>query len=206
MWVFFGLPAFVIFIMLVIHASSSLDKVKEHWNDHRCNPIYMPFAGWIRPDISTSENFYTCINLMGSDIFKYILDSIHELFSTLNSGISEVTGSLFSVKGLISNLRGFLLKFGVTTFSKITTSASSLTYIIIKIRDILQRFVGQGYIMTFLTQTSFDFILSFVYLFISILKTFVYSLLAISFILALFQPEILAVAVVLASLVSASGF
>lgn len=206
MWLFFGLPLLVIFGMLVIHASSSLDKVRSSWNDYRCNPIYMPFAGWIRPDISTGENFYTCVNLMGSDIFKYILDGIHELFGTLNSGISEVTGSLFSVKGLVSKLRGFLLSFGATTFSKITSATSSMTYIIIKIRDILKRFVGEGYIAAFLTETTFNFLLSFVYLFISILKTFVYTLLAISFILALFQPEILAVAVVLASLVSASGF
>jgi hypothetical protein len=206
MWLFFGLPLLVIFGMIVIHASSSLDKVRASWNDYRCNPIYMPFAGWIRPDISTGENFYTCVNLMGSDIFKYILDGIHELFGTLNSGISEVTGSLFSVKGLVSKLRGFLLSFGATTFSKITSATSSMTYIIIKIRDILKRFVGEGYIAAFLTETTFNFLLSFVYLFISILKTFVYTLLAISFILALFQPEILAVAVVLASLVSASGF
>jgi len=51
-----------------------------------------------------------------------------------------------------------------------------------------------------------DFIWSFVTLFISILKTFVFALLAISIILALFQPELLVVAIVLASMIAASGF
>jgi hypothetical protein len=71
---------------------------------------------------------------------------------------------------------------------------------------VLRRFVGEGYIATFLVNTGVDFIMSFVYLCISIIKGFVYALLAISIILALFQPELLAVAVVLASLLAASGF
>jgi hypothetical protein len=77
---------------------------------------------------------------------------------------------------------------------------------LIKIRDVLSRFVGEGYIGAFLVNALIDFIWSFVTLFISILKTFVFALLAISFILALFQPELLVVAIVLASMIAASGF
>jgi hypothetical protein len=40
----------------------------------------------------------------------------------------------------------------------------------------------------------------------SVIKTFVYTLLAISVILALFQPELLILAITLASLIGASGF
>jgi len=46
---------------------------------------------------------------------------------------------------------------------------------------------------------------AFVKLFISIVKTFVIVMLAISFVLALFQPELLAVVLALASMLAAAG-
>lgn len=206
MWLFFGLPVLVIFLMMVIHASSSLDKVKENWSAYRCNPAYMPFAGWIRPDIGTSENFYHCMNSMGSSIFSYFMDAIHGVLKEVMSGTSEVTGSLLSFRGLFSGIRKFMLSFATTTFGKIANSTSTFSYILIKIRDILKRFVGEGYIAAFLVNTGIDFILSFVYLLITIIKVFVYALLAVSIILALFQPELLVFAVVIASALAASGF
>jgi hypothetical protein len=70
----------------------------------------------------------------------------------------------------------------------------------------MNRFIGQGYIGAYLANVGIDFVVSFVMLCISIIKTFVYALLAISIILAFFQPELLALAITLASLIGASGF
>ena len=99
-----------------------------------------------------------------------------------------------------------MLSFAAQTFGKITNSMSSITYIIIKIRDVLKRFVGEGWIAVFLANTLIDSAVSFVMLCISIIKGFVYALLAISFMLALFQPEMLVIAIVFASLLGAAGF
>lgn len=206
MWLFFGLPILVLFIMGMIHASESINKIRDNWNEYRCNPIYIPFAGAIRPDITTADNFGYCINMMGQGIFKYLLDALGLLFKDMNAGIGELTTALPGVRGVIARLRKFLFSFGAQTFGKILTSMSSVTYYIIKIRDVLKRFIGQGYISAFLANAGIDFAMSFVYLMMSIIKGFVYALLAISIVLALFQPELLALAVALASMIAASGF
>lgn len=206
MWLFFGLPLVALFIMGIIHASSSVDKIRENWNEYRCNPIYMPFAGHIRPDISTSDNFTFCMNMIGQGILKYALDSIGALFSTLTGSLSEITKPIPMLRELFTRIRKFMLSFTASTLSKAAGSTSVFIHYLIKIRDMLKRFVGQGYISAFLTSTMVSFVWSFVSLFITILKTFVYVLLAISFVLALFQPELLAIAIVLASLIAASGF
>lgn len=206
MWLFYVAPAISIFLMLVIHASCSLEKVRLHWNEYRCNPIYIPFAGVIRPDIGVEDNFQHCMNMFGQAIFRTIVDAIMELFKTLTSGLSEVTGSLPMFRDLFSRVRKFMLSFTASTFGKITNSASSVSYIIIKIRDILKRFAGTGWIATFLADTAINFMVSFIMLCISVIKTFVYCLLAISIILALFQPELLVLAITIASLLGASGF
>jgi hypothetical protein len=206
MWLFFATPLIALFLMGVVHASESLDKIRLHWNEYRCNPIYIPFAGAIRPDIGVEENFQHCMNMFGQSIFRFVIDAIMLLFKDLVSGLSELTGPLTSARGIFSKIRNAMLSFAAQTFGKITNSMSSITYIIIKIRDVLKRFVGEGWIAVFLANTLIDSAVSFVMLCISIIKGFVYALLAISFMLALFQPEMLVIAIVFASLLGAAGF
>ena len=192
--------------MGVMHASGSLDKVKQNWNEYRCNPMYIPFAGSIRPDIGTEENFQHCMNMFGQSIFSFAIDGIMAMFKDLVGGLTEIAGPLGDVRSIFGSIRSSMLSFTATTFGKITNSASSITYILIKIRDVLKRFAGSGWISVFLSQTLIDSAVSFIMLCISIIKAFVIAMLAIAIILALFQPEILILAVVLASLLGASGF
>ena len=195
-----------ILVMGMVHASSSVEKIKLHWNEYRCNPIYMPFAGSIRPDVDTAENFAYCSNAMAGHFFGYIIDGINQLFSTTAASLGALADPLVAFREIFTKLRMFMLSFASSTFSKAASSTSVFVHYLIKIRDVLKRFVGEGYIGAFLVNAIVDFIWSFVTLFISILKTFVFALLAISFILALFQPELLVVAIVLASMIGASGF
>jgi len=143
---------------------------------------------------------------MGNDVFAILLEPINALFGQIHMSLAELMNPLKLFRELFGRIRKFMLSFATATFSKITASMSVFVHTLIKIRDVLKRFVGEGYIAAFLVNTGVDFIMSFVYLCISIIKGFVYALLAISIILALFQPELLAVAVMLASLLAASGF
>lgn len=204
-WLFFGLPVAIIFSMLLIHASMSLDKIRANWNEYRCNPIYIPFAGAIRPDVTTQENFLHCINNFGQEIIKYPIDAINGLLKTTHDSIGEMTGPLAIFRNMFSRIRNFMLGFTVSTMSKAATSTSVFVHYLIKLRDMMRRFVGEGYIATFLTYTIFSFLESFIVLFISILKAFIFAMLAIAIVLALFQPELLAITLALASILAASG-
>jgi len=206
MWLFYIMPLVAVFLMAVVHASESLDKIKHDWNEYRCNPIYIPFAGFIRPDITTSENFQHCMNMFGQSVMGIFVDAIMSLFKTLTASLTEMTGPLLDMRSMFSKIRMFMLSFANQVFGKIINSTSSISYNLNKIRDILQRFIGQGYIAAFLANTLIDSAVSFVMLCISVIKTFVYSLLAISFVLALFQPEMLILAVVLLSMMGQAGF
>lgn len=205
MYVFFGFPIIIIILMMIVHASESLEKMKLHWNEYRCNPIYIPFAGSIRPDVTTQENFLYCINQFGNDIFKVSLDGIHELLGTVTGSLGEFIKPLTSFRGMFSIIRKVMLKFASSTFSKIASSSSIFIHYLIKIQDVLKRFIGQGYIASYVVYGLVSFMEAFVKLFITIVKTFVIVMLAISVILALFQPELLAVTLALASILAAAG-
>lgn len=206
MWLFWILPALALLCMFIIHASFSLDRIRTNWEEYRCHPAYIPFAGMIRPDIGTSDNFTHCLDRIGTDVFKLLLDPINALFGEIHSSIGEFTTPLSLFRQMFGRMRKFMLSFTISTFGKITDSTSVFIHYLIKIRDVLKRFIGEGYIATFLVNTGIDFVMSFVYLCISIIKTFVYALLAISIILALFQPEMLAIAVALAAMLASSGY
>ena len=206
MWIFFGTAALGILAMLILHGSNSFEKLQLHWNEYRCNPMYMPFAGIVRPDIGTSENFYHCIDLMGTDIFRPILDVLNGLFGDIHSTLAEITGPLGLFRELFARIRKFMLSFMATTFGKIANSTSTFTTYVVKIRDVLKRFAAEGYIASFLVNVMMDFVISFVFFCMTVIKIFVYSLLAASIILALFQPELLILATTLAALIGAAGF
>jgi hypothetical protein len=165
----------------------------------------MPFAGSIRPDIGTEKNFLYCINAAGNDILAYALDVLKLFLGTFTSSLSEITGPVSLMRSLFTRLRGFMLSFTASTMSKAATSTSTFIYYLIKIRDVLRRFIGEGYVNAYLTYTLFSFIEGFIKPFISIVKGFVIAMLAISIVLALFQPEVLAMALVFASILAAAG-
>ena len=206
MYLFIGLPLVSILVMCAIHGYSSLDKVQKNWNEYRCSPAYMPFAGGIRPDISTTDNFMFCIGTMGNEIFKPILDVLNSMFGDIHSGLAELTGPLDLFRQLFARIRSFMLSFMSTTFGKIANSANIITYYLLKIEDVMKRFVSQGYFGAYLAKVGIDYIVSFVMLIIGIIKVFVFALLAVSIILALFNPVMLVFAITIASLIGASGF
>lgn len=205
MWLFIGLPILALLLTGIVHASESLEKVRDNWNEYRCNPIYIPFAGVVRPDVGVELNFQYCLGQFSNEILKVPMDSINSLFGVMGSALSEFTGPMAIFRVMFSKMRGFVLSFAASTMSKAATSTSTFIFYLMKFQDLIKRIAGQGYVSAYLTNIIFSFIEGFVLLFISILKGFVITMLAISFVLALFQPELLAITLVLASLLAASG-
>lgn len=205
MWLFLGLPILALFLTGIVHASESLDKVRDNWNEYRCNPVYIPFAGVVRPDVGVELNFQYCLGQFSNEILKVPMDGINSLFSVMGSSLAEFQGPMAIFRVMFSKMRGFVLSFAASSMSKAASSTSVFIHYLIKIRDIFQRFVGQGYISSYLTYLIFSFLEGFTILFISILRGFVITMLAISFVLALFQPELLAMTLVLASLLASAG-
>jgi hypothetical protein len=203
--IFIGTPLIGILIMVLQDLYHSLDTIRAEWSSVRCDPLYIPFAGIIRPDVGVEANFSYCLNALGTQVLKYPVDAVNEVMGTVNSSVGEISKPVSIFRGLFGKLRLFMFSFMASALGKVTNSSSELVHILIKIRDVLQRFAGGGYIAAFIASTAVSFIEAFITLCISVIKGFVYALLAISIILAFFQPELLEIAITLASLLAAAG-
>jgi hypothetical protein len=195
-----------LFGMLVANGVSDWADVKDNWEQHRCNPMYIPVAGFINPKVSAADNFTHCTNSMAGNFWGIIVDQINVYFGVLGSSLNSLTKPLSGFRSVITNIRKFMFTFMAQSMSKAAGSTSVFIHYLNKIQDVMKRFVAQGYIGAFLTQTLASFAWAFIMLFMSVLKTFVYIMLGISIVLALFQPAFLVLVIILASLIGASGF
>jgi hypothetical protein len=129
-------------------------------------PIYMPFAGSIRPDVHTLLRLTYCTNAMAGHFFGYIIDSINQLFS-ITAGNLERWQLPHCDSGYdFENADVYALGLRQQLSRKPPVRQVYLSITLIKIRDVLKRFVGEGYIGAFSVNAIVDFIWSFVTLFI----------------------------------------
>ena len=72
--VYIGLTASVVI-------SAGMHSLKDNWAMYRCNPMVMPFAGWIQSEMTTEENFNYCVQ----DTMASMAPSLTQPFEHLQS-------------------------------------------------------------------------------------------------------------------------
>jgi len=119
---------------------SRLKYIKNNWSSLRCNPIYMPMAGYVGEDIAT--NFTKCGVKMFHDYAGFIMDPVMHEFSVVSSTFSEIGGAMNDMRGMFSGVRsGFTGILGMV-FGKIHNTMSQTQYLMIRIRTLMARIIG----------------------------------------------------------------
>ena len=197
-------PIIIIGIMLYINARRNFDDIKENWVRYRCSPVYMPFTSMFDEENSTFENFAFCTNTFAKEIFGRATDPVYQLFGMIIGVVQTILEQINHFVAYLAGMSNFVLDFGNKTFGKIFNSVSSLNLIIGKLRDLFQRIAGSAYYAAFIVQTLISFIISIFSFSITLVKALVIMLFALSFILALFFPVVLAFIIPLGALVGIS--
>ena len=99
----------ILFVLIFTYISilNNLAPIRKNWSLEKCNPLYMPFAGFINNDSGTKsnldytiENFNSCLGVISEDVAIIALDPINYL-------INLVTNSFSSMTSLFGNLAGY---------------------------------------------------------------------------------------------------
>ena len=192
----------------ISHYLKDIRKIKSEWSTYRCNPLYMPLAysveepGGIQ---AIQENFMYCVGMIGNSVIGQMTDALGSQFSIIIDSLGQILNPLNIFRVMISTMRKVIISFASSTLVKASTPLSAFVYYLNKIQDLMRRIVGEGYIATFFGISMISFIEGFISLLLSILEGFVKAMLIIAVVLALFQPEVLAMVLVLASSLYASG-
>jgi hypothetical protein len=186
----------------------NIHKIRDNWSSYRCNPLYMPMSFIVEDPggvQAVASNFEHCMAMMSQSVMSEINDALGSQFSIIGEMLEGLTNPLALFRTVFSMMNKFILSFTTSTLGKASGPLSTFVYYLNKIQDLIRRMVGEGYIAAFFGVTVVSFIEGFVSLCLSIIKGFVYAMLIISVILALFQPEILAIVLTLASSLAAAG-
>jgi hypothetical protein len=122
---------------------SIMVKVKSNWNENRCNPIYMPFAGIIMPQPNTStmnttvDNFSYCIKQDVSAVFSIALMPFEFAMYLIIEFIDAVLATIMAIMAFIQWLKDQLGGIFAVLYNKIIYFIVPLIEMIIHLRDMI---------------------------------------------------------------------
>jgi hypothetical protein len=125
---------------LYMFAMNNIKDLKNNWAEYRCNPAYMPLAGLVGQD--PFKNFNDCTMKSFQDYTGFVVDPIMSQFSTMTSIVSQIGGSIDSMRKMMAETRDGFLGIVGTVFGKIQNLMSQFQYIIIRMRTLMARLVG----------------------------------------------------------------
>ena len=125
---------------LYYFGSSRVKYLKDHWSELRCNPIYMPLAGYAGVDVFT--NFTKCTTKSFGDYAGMAMDPLHSQMALVTESIGSIGGALDDMRGLFSSVRGGFAMVFQMVFGKIHNLMASMQYLMIRIRTVMARIVG----------------------------------------------------------------
>lgn len=133
---------FLIFLLLYLSSilSVGLKALKANWPTYKCNPVAMPFAGYLGYDVM--GNFTDCISAIQRGAMSRFLEPIYNAISWIVSisdyilkTVSNIRTALFSMKEIIFGVFKDIMALFVNVLTKFQN-------LIVKIKDLMMKLGG----------------------------------------------------------------
>ena len=203
-YVFFAIIICISFILVItyIHIKINIEKIRADWNNQKCKPNIMPFAGMINAPDNMSKmeyaekNFAECTQNILTDITDIALIPVHYTISIITATVGEIISIVNNMRELVNKIRNSITDITSDIMSRILNIMAPLTETIITAKSMLGKSNG---VVTAVMYTLFGVYLSIKSLIGSILEIVIIILIAMAaaIILLFFIPiigDILAVA------------
>ena len=136
--------SFILAVFTILFSASvitnAIKKLKTNWAKYRCNPVMMPFAGYVGHD--PIENFTQCISHIQGGMMGFFLQPVYFILNTVTNIGGSLTTQLQDGRVFIKEFRhiiGNILK-------KLTNVGGGMIInfqeIIIKIKDTFNKLIS----------------------------------------------------------------
>jgi hypothetical protein len=123
-------------------------KIASNWNNERCSPINIPFAGLInKPNDKTilqytSENFKFCISSIFLKIISYIIQPFIFLIYGITNSYYLIDESINNIRLIINNIRINITNIIINIINKAFNVLIVFQQIIISLKDSFSKLGG----------------------------------------------------------------
>jgi hypothetical protein len=138
-----------VFTFTYISILNNLAPIKKNWPAEKCNPLYMPFAGFINNDSKTKtnldytlENFNTCIGIISEDIADTSLDPIKFMTDAVTTSFSGLTGVFQNLTGFFSAIIATISVYVKEAYYTLLNSTISFVRVAEAIKDTFGKLTG----------------------------------------------------------------
>jgi len=136
-------------IVFIVYSYSivmlQIQPIKDDWQNQRCNPKVIPFAGLInKPNNKsigeyTQENFTYCTQTILQNISGYALQPLTFLTASLKSLFVSLSGDIQAGRNMFDNIRNNVTNIVKEIMSKLLNIVVPLQQIIIGFKDIVAK-------------------------------------------------------------------
>ncbi len=145
---FFIVTSVIVVALCYLHAAINFQPIAEDWVNQRCNPKYMPFAGWItHPDgvtaaEYTAQNFAYCTQNVLSSITGTAVAPLTHTTNVLQNMAANIQQSLQSIRAMFDKVRSSLQSVSEEIMGRVLNTTIPLQQMILSVRDIIGKIQG----------------------------------------------------------------
>lgn len=145
LFVFFIVTAFVFLVFSYCKVMLNAQDIKDDWNNRRCDPQVMPFAGYINaPEGTTatdftSDNFSYCIQNVLADASEEALQPLNSLTDGLTDLYTSLLDSINAIRGALSKLRDRIAAIIAEILGKILNIVTPIQVMFIAFADTMRK-------------------------------------------------------------------
>lgn len=152
----YGMDVWITLIICVVffvvssyfYIMNQLQPIKINWEQEKCNPRVMPFAGLINPPpgvsafVFTATNFAQCTNRVLEHVASSAFKPFFYLLYLLNKIFTEATEALGALRNIMAGLRDKIKIIVETIFKIFTNMTLPIMHLYINFKEILEKVVG----------------------------------------------------------------
>ena len=135
------------FLLIMIYYSiiNNLEPIKADWDNNKCRPSIIPFAGIInKPDGETAfdftqKNFIQCGQIILKSIVDGAFSPLYGLFQQINFAFKSIADNLMVVLNQLSNLQFSTGSISGLIYNALRSMLIPLQQLIINIKDMLNK-------------------------------------------------------------------
>ena len=194
-YVFFAIIICTSFILVItyIHIKINIEQIRADWNNQKCKPNIMPFAGMINAPANMSKmkyaekNFAECTQNILTDITDIALIPVHYIVSIITAIVGEIMKIVNDMREIVDKIRNSFTDITSDIMSRILNIMTPLIETIITTKSMLGKSNG---VVTAVMYTLFGVYLSIKSLIGSILEIVIILLIAmaVAIVLLFFIP------------------
>ena len=135
-------------LTVFIFITNHFNKIRQNWKEERCNPLYMPFAGYINPDNGKSnleyvkENFKFCNNKFIKKLETNAMQPIYGMTNNMNNMLNTLLDGWKGMMSIMNMLKTFLGNISEIVINKLVAILVAIQTIFIKVKDSIGKMTG----------------------------------------------------------------